>query len=247
MTSDEVPLDLSALERLAVHLELWSAALSESERRLLVTLVGLGARELGTTRDLEDLHVEAAVPGEVTGFVVMSPSFADALSPAADIAAQAAIRGRYVALAFEVSRATEPQELGIPRVRTIATIHTVASRPRTASAPSPRPSPQEPGMPELTIDRDTLDSLTAKLGMFSDRLTDDERAHLLALLALAAAEIVKANDIIVDNVDDDVSGFVYGMQPWGEIRPPKCKVDKEGKCLDITQFIDWLNDKKMGG
>jgi hypothetical protein len=83
-------------------------------------------------------------------------------------------------------------------------------------------------MPELTIDPATVDSLTAKLDRFSNRLTDDERTHLLALLALATTEVAEANHVTIEEPDVELFGAGSG---FGTVLSPLNVTGNDGGCI----------------
>jgi hypothetical protein len=101
----EVPIELTVLERLAARLELWSIELSDGERRLLLSLLGLGSVALAASQAPDDHLADqlgtSPYETEVAGFALISPSFADALSPAADAVALGRDEGRSVSLRLE--------------------------------------------------------------------------------------------------------------------------------------------------
>jgi hypothetical protein len=116
----DITLDPSVLERLASQLELWSTVLTGVERSHLLALLGLGSAAVEAADAVAELARPLPNVIEVDALAMLSPGFADALSPAADAAHRRAAAGHLVAIVHgpEADRwtvASRPQRLLVPQ------------------------------------------------------------------------------------------------------------------------------------
>jgi hypothetical protein len=94
----DVTVDSSILERLAPHLEVWSTGLLGVDRSHLLALLGLGSAALAAADAVADLVKPLPLAIDVVDLAMLTPGFADALSPAGDAALRCAAAGHSLAI-----------------------------------------------------------------------------------------------------------------------------------------------------
>ena len=118
----DVILEAQVLERLAARLELWSTGLPGVERSHLVSLLGLGSAALASADAIAGVAKPRRPAIETVALSMLTPGFADVLSPAGDASLRCATAGCVVAIVYGpdpdcwtvTARTLDPDNQGFP-------------------------------------------------------------------------------------------------------------------------------------